>query len=282
MISRRALLGLAAALALPLRALAAPAAREIAYGDDPLQRLDVYPIPGLRRAPVVVFVHGGGWRRGDKRMVNSLPAFAERHGFLLASVNYRLTPAVDAGGCAEDVAAAVARIRREAAGLGGDPARIFLVGHSAGAHLVALVATDPVYLAKHGLKPGDLAGVVPVDGAGYDAVRQMAALEGRPGMLADMYQRAFGSRAAALSPTLRVAPGRVYPPFLILHVARRPDARTQSEGLARALIAAGGRAEVVAAPGRTHMTINRELGVAGDPQGERAAAFIRTGRLSGS
>jgi len=73
---------------------------------------------------------------------------------------------------------------------------------------------------------------------------------------------------------LLVRPGQAYPPFLIFHVASRPDAERQSNGLADALRAAGGRAEVVSAPGETHMTINRDFGLAGDPEGERAAAFI--------
>lgn len=277
MIDRRALLGLAAAcLALPA---VARAADEIAYGPDPAQRLDLHRREGLRRAPVLVFVHGGGWRRGDKRMVGALPDYAFRHGLLLVSVNYRMAPQVDAGGCAEDVAAAVAWVRANAARHGGDPARIFVAGHSAGAHLAALIGVDPRYLGAHGVEPADLAGIIPIDGAGYDAVAQTAYLDGRPGMLADMYENAFGARAAELSPTLLARVGRAYPPFLIFHVERRPDARTQSEGLAAALRAAGGRATVVPAPGETHMTINRDFGKPGDPEGERAAAFIRTGRL---
>lgn len=281
MIDRRTLLGLAAALALPAALAAGPAlaADEIAYGPDPLQRLDVYPAAGLKQAPVLIFVHGGGWRRGDKKMVGTLVDYAVRHGLLLVSVNYRLSPAVDAGGGAQDVAAAVAWVKANAARYGADPSRVFLSGHSAGAHLAALIAIDTSYLGKHGLKPSDLAGVIPIDGAGYDVAAQMQTLGGRRGMLADMYRQAFGDRAAELSPTLLIRPGVAYPPFLIFHVASRPDARTQSNGLAAALRRAGGKAEVVAAPDETHMTIKRDFGDAGDPEGERAARFIATGRL---
>jgi acetyl esterase/lipase len=118
MIDRRALLGLAAALALP--ATAARAEDEIAYGEGPDRRLDVHGRPGLSGAPVLVYVHGGGWRRGDKRMVHDLPEYARRHGLLLVSVNYRMAPQVDAGGCAEDVAAAGAWVRTNIARYGGD------------------------------------------------------------------------------------------------------------------------------------------------------------------
>ncbi len=277
MIDRRALLGLAAALALP--ATAARAADEIAYGEGPDRRLDVHGRPGLSGAPVLVYVHGGGWRRGDKRMVHDLPDYAQRHGLLLVSVNYRMVPEVDAGGCAQDVAAAVAWVAANIGRYGGDPARIFVSGHSAGAHLAALIAIDPQYLGAHGLTPSALAGIVTIDGAGYDAVAQMAWLKDRRVLLSGMYENAFGPRAAALSPTLLVKAGQAWPPFLIFHIASRPDAQRQSQGLADALTAAGGQAQVVAAPGDSHRSINVEFGSPGDPEGERAAAFIRTGAL---
>ena len=187
-----------------------------------------------------------------------------------------------ARGCAEDVAAAASWMLAHGAEHGGDPRRLFIVGHSAGAHLVALVGVDPAYLGAHGRRPDELAGVIPVDGAGYDALKQMAAppLPGRLGArLSDMYRQAFSAEPAALSPTRLVKPGRAYPPYLIFYVERRQDAREQSEALGSALAAAGGRATVVAAPGETHMSINRDFGLAGDREGERAAAFIRTGAL---
>ena len=277
MIDRRALLGLAAALALP--ATAARAEDEIAYGEGPDRRLDVHGRPGLSGAPVLVYIHGGGWRRGDKRMVHDLPAYAERHGLLLVSVNYRMAPQVDAGGCAEDVAAAVAWVRANIARYGGDPARIFVSGHSAGAHLAALIAIDRQYLGVHGVDPATLAGIITIDGAGYDAVAQMAWLKDRQLLLSSMYENAFGPRAAELSPTLLVRAGQAYPPFLIFHIASRPDAQRQSNGLAEALRAAGGRAEVVVAPGDSHRSINVEFGAPGDAEGERAAVFLTSGAL---
>lgn len=280
MISRRALFPFAAAaLAAPaLPALAAPT-RTVSLGAHPRQALDLYGSPGLKDAPVLLFVHGGGWSIGNKGAVNALPEYAARHGFLLASAGYRLAPEVDAGGCAQDVALCIAWLKANAEAPGGDSKRIFVAGHSAGAHLAALVAVDPQYLGAHGLQPADLAGVIPIDGAGYDAVSQMAYLGDRPGLIPNMYRQAFGARAAELSPTLLVEPGRAYPPFLIFHVASRPDAQRQSNGLADALRAAGGQAEVVAAPGETHRTINVDFGKPGDPEGERAAVWIMQGAL---
>jgi acetyl esterase/lipase len=215
-----------------------------------------------------MFVHGGGWSRGERAMVSELPAYAQRHGLTLASTSYRLAPAVSARESAMDVAAAVADLKRR---LPGRP--LYLLGHSAGAHLAALVGIDPDYLGAVGLRPSDLAGVILLDGAGYDATAPRG--DGRIDQwLGQTYDQAFGDQAAALSPTLRVRPGVAYPPFLIFHVARRQDSAVQSRGLAEAVTRAGGRAEIVAAPDDSHMTINRGFGVAGDPEGERAARFI--------
>lgn len=283
-VSRRlALLGLTLSVALPGSVSAqAPSGRRrrqtpsadpavapvqtFAFGPDPLQAYDLYADRGA--GPILMFVHGGGWSRGERTMVSELPAYAQRHGLTLASTSYRLAPAVSARESAMDVAAAVADLKRR---LPGRP--LYLLGHSAGAHLAALVGIDPDYLGAVGLKPSDLAGVILLDGAGYDA----AAPRGNDPIgqwLDRTYDQAFGDQAAALSPTLRVRPGVAYPPFLIFHVARRRDSTVQSQGLAEALIRAGGRAQVVPAPDDSHMTINRGFGVAGDPEGERAARFI--------
>jgi acetyl esterase/lipase len=206
-----------------------------------------------------------------------LPAFAERHGFLLASTNYRMAPKVRADGSAADVAAAAAWMLANGARYGGDPKRLFLMGHSAGAHLVALVGVDARYLAKSGKQPSDLAGVIPVDGAGYDAEAEEQDLKGHHPVLSWMYKNAFADEAAELSPTRLVRKGAAYPPFL-LFFTDRPSAEKRAEELAGRLREAGATAIVVEAPGKTHLSINHDMGKPGDPQGERAARFIETGK----
>lgn len=279
MISRRRVLSGLAAAAAPGPALAADS-RERAYGADPKQRLDLYPLPGAKAAPVLVFVHGGGWINGDKRRLHSLPDYARRHGFLLASINYRLVPQVrDAGGCALDVAAALGWLRANVARAGGDPRRMVLMGHSAGAHLAALVATDPAYLATQKMAPADLSGILLLDGLGYDAVPLIALDRRKPGAAPGWFRQALGARPEALSPVRQARRGKPLPPFLIYFPGRRANARGESLALRNAVRAAGGKARAVRAWGDTHGWLARELGVAGDPEGERAVAFIRTGKL---
>jgi len=123
----------------------------------------------------------------------------------------------------------------------------------------------------------DLAGVIGVDGAGYDAVTELAGMARRlrPSEFAQ-WTTAFGDHGAALSPIRLVRPDGRYPPFLLLYTDH-PGGRRFSQQLAAALAAAGDRAAVVEAPGKSHDAINIDLGQRGDPAGERVALFIATG-----
>jgi len=259
---RKALIPLLFLLAAtPALAQTAPP-REIAYGSAQLQKLDFYR--GAKTgAPLVVFVHGGGWSRGDKGNATGAEKIAHftGRGFAFASLNYRLVPGATAEQQAQDVADGLAWLVQHARELGFDPARVVVMGHSAGAHLTALIATDPRYLQKAGWGLDRIAGVVLLDGAAYDVPRQM---DDGPGIMGRTYAAAFGSdpaRQRALSPTLQAAAPNARD-FLILHVQREDGAR-QSEALGRALEAAGARVTVQGFEGRGlrgHMQINRQLG----------------------
>ena len=242
----------------------APDARgavEMRYGGDALQKLD-YWRPAAAGSPLIVFVHGGGWKRGDKRnSVGEKPAHFRPQGYAFASVNYRLVPAATVEAQAQDVATALAFLIARAGTLGVDARRVVLMGHSAGAHLVALVGTDMRYLQAAGLGPESLRGIIPLDGACYDVPRQIA--EGGD-FMHDTYLQAFGrerERQIALSPIHHAAPPNA-PAFLILHV-QRADGSAQSRALAEALTKAGTTAEVHGFDGaglRGHIEINRRLG----------------------
>ncbi|WP_336926468.1 alpha/beta hydrolase [Alteraurantiacibacter palmitatis] len=248
----------------------------LAYGTDRLQQLD-YWAGASRNAPLVIFVHGGGWQRGDKRMM--LGSAKLRHwqaaGYAVASLNYRLVPDATVEQQAADVASAVAYLKANAGGLGFDARRIALVGHSAGAHLVALAGTDPTYFRAAGLAMNDVAGIVPLDGAGYNVPDQMGENER---LMGNTYRQAFGTdpvRQRALSPTLHAAAPNA-PAFLILHV-QREDARRQSEELAAALRRAGTDANVQGFAGRGlrgHAQINRRLGEPDYPATPVVDAFL--------
>ena len=201
-------------------------------------------------------------------------AFNER-GYVLVSVNYRFHPAVTYKQQADDVAQAVRWVHDHAKEYGGDPGRIFLMGHSSGAHLAALVGTDGRYLEGAGLKLSDLSGVVLLDGAAYDIPSQIR--QAPLPVMKQVYQDVFTNDEATqkdASPITHISKGKNIPPFLILHVARRQDSKAQSEALAASLRQAGVAAKVVPAEGKTHATINQDLGKPGDAPTHAVFEFL--------
>ena len=178
-------------------------------------------------------------------------------GDAFASVDYRLVPQANPQQQAEDVAAALARLLADAPRLGIDRARVMIIGHSAGAHLAALVGTDPSYLAAHHLPISAIRGVVLLDGAGYDVAAQ---LRFAGPLLRSLYHRAFGDDPAfqaRVSPMLQAAApnaGR----FLIFHIASRADSGAQSVRLGALLNAAGTPAGSNSVDG-SHADIFRKL-----------------------
>jgi acetyl esterase/lipase len=124
-------------------------AQDIAYGEEIRQRLDIYAPSGTGSAaalPVIVFIHGGGWRVGDKAGYEFAGRALSSRGFLTVVPNYRLSPDVHFPAFVEDGAAALRWVRAHIAERGGDPDRIILIGHSAGAHIAALLAMDESWL----------------------------------------------------------------------------------------------------------------------------------------
>lgn len=205
---------------------------DIRYGDAAQHRLDVYSASDGSESeshPVVVWVHGGGWRHGDKDNrsgINLCKTWAKA-GIVVVNLNYRLTPDVMHPAHVEDVAAGIAWVQKNIAKHGGDPKRIYLLGHSAGAHLVALVATNPEYLKAHRLVPNTaLAGVMAIDTASYDLASTRTLAVRR------MIHDAFGDDPKTLanaSPLLNAKENRnTCPPFIIAVVKQRPEAWQES------------------------------------------------------
>ena len=141
--------------------------RDVAYGDGPRRMLDIYRPANLTadaKAPVVVFFFGGSWRTGSKTDYRFVADALTSRGIVTVIADYRLYPDVDYPEVLDDTAAAVAWTFREIARHGGDPKRIFIAGHSAGAYNAAMVAFDPRWLARHEIEPRQLRGFIGLAG----------------------------------------------------------------------------------------------------------------------
>jgi len=174
---------------------------------------------------------------------------------------------------AGDVAKAVRWVHDHVPEQGGDPRTLFIMGHSAGAQLAALLCTDDRYLKAEGLSLSIVKGCVPVDGDTYDVPLQIATVEQRR---ADIYRQKFGDEKSQreLSPVTHAAKGKSIPPFLILHVADHPETKLQSQRLAAALEKVDVPAKAFPAEGKNHTTINADLGLAGDKPSQALLDFL--------
>lgn len=247
-------------------------------GGTEQQTLDVYAPADAAGAPVVVFVHGGEWTKGDKSEVSFKPKFLNEQGIVLVSVNYRLNGVARHPAQVDDLAAAVRWTRDHASEHGGDPARIVVLGHSAGCHLVTLLGLDPRPLAKIGLEPADLHGIVSWSGSTFDLAAKVAA----GGSYVEHVARTFGDDPAAwrdASPVTHVGAAAM-PRFLFASAEEgKAASRDASDDMVRRIRAAGGRADAVVLPGKSHFTANHELGMpnGGEEIGALLLAFVRGG-----
>ena len=176
------------------------------------QRLDVYAPRGANAAPVVVFIHGGEWTKGDKSEVSFKPKYLNENGVIFIAANYRLSGTDKHPAQVDDVATAVKWVRDHVPEFGGDPKKIVLMGHSAGCHLVTLATLDPRILARVGMKPSDLAGVVSWSGGAFDLVDKVKS----GGMYATYIRANFTDDESAwrdASPMNHIGDSKQLPPF---------------------------------------------------------------------
>ncbi|PQO29125.1 alpha/beta hydrolase [Blastopirellula marina] len=254
--------------------------RNISYAgsDSRRQQLDIYAPQDAKDLPVIVWMHGGGWRRGDKLLVQKKPQAFNDQGYVFVSINYRFVPDHTMHDLATDVATAIKWVHDHIAEYGGSQDTIFVGGHSAGAHLSALVCSDESYLKAQGLALTNIAGCFPVDTATYDTAKLVSFLDRANSNRTELYTNAFGETAESqkkYSPLTHINKNTKYPPFLLLHVAARPDATLMSNAFAKAVTSAGGQAETFAAKGKDHGSINSELGVPGDEPTKAVFAFLK-------
>jgi len=232
-------------------------------------RLDVYAPAGAAGAPVVVSIHGGALREGDKSKETFVGELLARAGFVAMIINYRLSPGVMHPAHVEDAAHAVAWARTHAATYGGDPQKLFVIGHSAGAYLTALLATDARYLARYQMTPKDLKGVVPVSAFFY---------VDRKGVAPDRPKDVWGTDPAAwpaASPAAYPRPDA--PPMLLLYADGDAEWRRQQQADFQADMKKAGASKVETRmiTGRDHSSIWGRMTHANDETAAAIIAFIR-------
>jgi arylformamidase len=257
--------------------------RDIPYAEpaNPLQMLDVYSPPGAKNLPVVVWIHGGGWEMGDKGDMREKPQAFMKKGFVFVSVNYRLWPKAPMGDIVRDVAKSIHWVHEHVAENGGDPQRLFIMGHSAGAQLAALLCTDERYLQAEGLSLAIVKGCVPVDGDTYNipAIIEIADTRRRVYGLPELkngHRQKFGTpeQQKDFSAVTHVAKDKGIPPFLILYVAAHPDTSAQAKNLAAVLKESGIPVTIFGARDTDHSKLNDNLGIVGDPATNALFEFL--------
>jgi acetyl esterase/lipase len=240
--------------------------RDICYREgstDDKHRLDFY-LPNTTDCPVLIFIHGGGLDSGDKALrvsgadvYGNIGRFYASHGIGVAVINYRLQPKVNWRDQVDDVAQATAWVYQEASKFGGDPERLFIGGHSAGAHLAARLALDERALAQVGLSPKIFRGVITVSGAAFD-LRDAATYQ--LGAKLRHYEGRFREGdptetwKSEASPITCARPGA--PPFIVLYAEGDPaPLQRQSQLLHEALRKEQIPSELVVVPGQSHCRI---------------------------
>jgi acetyl esterase/lipase len=262
---RQTIIGVLAALAVSLTAIPATAqshkvtvVRDLDYVaganyPDGKDRLDLYVPQGVANAPVVFSVHGGALTAGDRSEERFVGQRLASAGYLTAVISYRLSPDVSHPAHIQDTAAAFAWVKRNIRQHGGDPDRIIVIGHSAGAYLIMLMAADPRYLAAHKLSPKDIKGIVPV--SGFFWVEKTGVAPDRPKYVWGTDRQAWidASPAHYLRSDL--------PPVLLIDTDGDEDWRQQQNADFAAALRAAGNRDVTTHKviGRTHMSVWTEM-----------------------
>jgi acetyl esterase/lipase len=278
---------------LALFAADAPAPLVTTWADVPYagtsdfrQTLNVY-MPAAKPtkpAPVIFWIHGGGWRGGEKTSVQLKPKFFTDLGYVFVSTNHRYITTNPMNEIFADIAKSLRWTHDHAAEFGGDPNRIVIMGHSSGAQLAAYLAIDERPLKAEGLSLSMFKGCVPVDADTFDvpAVIELATANrkaaGKPEPKYG-HREIFGGKPelwADYAATTHVAAGKGIPPFLILYDAAAALTPDQAKRLERALTKKGIQAKAFGAANTTHGKINSDLGQPNDPSTTEVLSFLNS------
>ncbi|TVT76699.1 MAG: alpha/beta hydrolase [Denitromonas halophila] len=231
--------------------------KDVAHGAHERQRFDIYlPKPRPTGAPVILLVHGGGWRHGDKAadsVVEHKVGHWVSRGVVLVSTNYRLLPEAGPLEQVQDIARALAAVQQHATAWGANPARVVLMGHSAGAHLVALLGARPDEVSAAGAR--SWMSTVALDSAALDVPAIMQRRHPR------LYDQAFGDDPARWRDASPIDQQRTAgPPLLAVCATERKDSPcTQADAFAAAARPLGMSVEILR-QARSHREINVDLG----------------------
>jgi len=222
-------------------------------------------LPG-KKAPVLLYVHGGGWVRGSRAKIYKLDKFATSRKWMLVSTDYRPVPRTNIDGQVNDVVRAIRWVRNNIKRYGGDPKKIVIMGHSAGSHLVSMVGAKKV--------GGKLRGVIANDVQAYD----MVAYAGLRGSIDGVYLRAFGQNPknwVRWSPITYARRGSGFPPFMVMYSrSHRPRRAQLSVAFAKVLKSRGTRVTLFNGKRYTHGAIASRIG--SSPEVTRAVErFLR-------
>jgi acetyl esterase/lipase len=228
------------------------------------------------------WIHGGGWQVGDKGDVALKPKVFTERGFVFVSTNYRLLPDVEMDVLIQDVATSVGWVHKNIAKYGGDPTRIFVSGHSAGAQLAALVCIDDRYLKAEGVPFDVLKGCVPVDGDTYDIPKIIMTAEHRQALYGGKmftfgHRQKFGNdpeKHVDFSAVTHIATGKSIPPFLILYFAGNPDTTAQARRLEAVLKQADIPVSAYGKEDSNHTRLNNDLGKPDDPATQELFRYL--------
>lgn len=246
-----------------------------AKADPKLNMLNVYIPKKGSNSPMVIWVHGGSLTFGDKDNILYKAEYFTARGYVFVSINYRLSPNVKHPANAQDVADAIVWLHENATDYSADSEKMFLIGHSAGAQLAALVSIDEKYLEKAGSSPAILDGVILLDGLGYDIPLMMNDASAK---IKEWCVDAFGNNKKEweqASPVNSIKENKATPPFMIAYAGEREGAEKEAIAFSRTLSEASVKNKVFSYEKKNTTTINKELGKATDKPTEDVFRFLQ-------